>query len=48
MHHNVVDGRLHFLSLFSGLVNRDLRVLGLLPFAVQSVALQLSIISCLF
>ena len=51
MHHNVVDGRLRFLTLLSGLVSRDLRVLGrlgLLPFAVQSVGLQLSIISRLF
>ena len=28
MHHNVVDGRLRFLNRFSGLVNRDLVLLG--------------------
>ena len=54
VHHNVADGRLRVLYLFSGLVHRDLalvgrlRVLGLLPFTVQSVVLQLSEISCLF
>ena len=48
MHHNVVDGRLRFLTLLSGLVSRDLRVLNLSPFAMESVALQLSIISYLF
>ena len=55
MHHILmVDGRLRFLTLLSGLVSRDLRVLGrlrvlgLLPFAVQSVASQQSMTSCLF
>ena len=48
MHHNVVDDRLRFLNFFSGFVSRGFRVLGLLPFTVQSVALQLSNISCLF
>ena len=28
IHHNVVDGRLRFLKRFSGLVNRDLVLLG--------------------
>ena len=28
IHHNVVDGRPHFLKNFSGLVNRDLVLLG--------------------
>ena len=34
VHHNVVDGRLRFLTLLSGLVSRDLRVLGRLRFLV--------------